>query len=249
VPRHGLALRLAALAVLAGVAAGISALAASTAPARGSLPPATPVARRECVERVRTPTIDEQVANRVAPSVTVHLASPPRTTPGLGSERYVFPLLGPYPAFYSTFGVPRADTGWHHGDDLFARRGAPVLAVADGVVFSVGWNRIGGRRLWLVDRAGNLFYYAHLARYSRLAVDGRRVRAGEVLGYVGTSGDARNTPPHLFFEINPASMRRLGYDGAVDPTPYLRRWRELRSPTRPARPVVRVLRVPCASAS
>jgi hypothetical protein len=84
-------------------------------------------------------------------------------------------------------------------------------------------------------RLRNLFYYAHLQRYSPFAVDGRRVRAGQALGYVGTSGDAVNTPPHLFFEINPASLRDLGYDGAVDPTRYLRSWRQLQAPI-PATP-------------
>lgn len=230
---RGLAFRLAVLGVFAGGAAAGSAVAASKPPARVVLPPLARVSRRVCV-RVN-PLVDARIAGRIAPSTTVHLDAPPRTTAKLARNGYVFPLLGPYPPFTDTFDVPRADTGWHHGDDLFAPRGAPVLAVADGVVFSVGWNRIGGWRLWLVDRTGDLFYYAHLARYSRLAVDGRRVKAGEVLGFVGTSGDARNTPPHLFFEINPASLRRLGYDGTIDPTPYLRTWRELRSPTRAPR--------------
>ena len=49
-------------------------------------------------------------------------------------------------------------------------------------MFSVGWNDIGGWRLWLRDRAGNEFYYAHLSAYSPLAVNGRQVKAGDVLG-------------------------------------------------------------------
>jgi len=50
------------------------------------------------------------------------------------------------------------------------------------------------------------------------------VRAGEVIAFVGNSGDAETTPPHLHFEIHPASLLGLGYDGAVDPTAYLRSW-------------------------
>lgn len=230
---RGLIFRLAVLGALACAAAAGSAVAASRNPTHVTLPPVARVAHRTCV-RI-DPEIDARIAKRIAPSTTVHLDAPPRATAKLARRGYVFPLLGPYPPFTDTFDVPRADTGWHHGDDLFAPRGAPVLAVTDGVVFSVGWNRIGGWRLWLVDRFGNLFYYAHLERYSRLAVDGRRVQAGEVLGFVGTSGDARNTPPHLFFELNPASLRHLGYDGTVDPTPYLRTWSELRSPRRAPR--------------
>jgi murein DD-endopeptidase MepM/ murein hydrolase activator NlpD len=152
-------------------------------------------------------------------------------TPPLAAGHDVFPLVGPYPPFSDTFGAARADVPWHHGDDLFAPRGAAVLAVTDGTLFAVGWNRIGGHRLWLIDRGGDEFYYAHLERYSRNAVDGAQVRAGELLGYVGTSGDAVGTPPHLFFEINPARLHRYGYDGAADPTGYLRRWTQLRAPS------------------
>ena len=115
-------------------------------------------------------------------------------------------------------------TGWHHGQDIFAALGAPVLAVADGTVFSVGWNRVGGNRLWLRDRAGNEFYYAHLAAFSPLAVDGGRVQAGDVVGFVGNTGDAETTPYHLHFEIHPSSLLFLGYDGVVNPYPYLRAW-------------------------
>jgi hypothetical protein len=116
---------------------------------------------------------------------------------------------------------------WHHGDDIFAPAGAPVLAVAAGTVFSVGWNDLGGKRLWLRDRQGNEFYYAHLSAFSALAIEGARVSAGEVLGYVGTTGDAEGTPAHLHFEIHPVSMLSIGYDGAVNPTGYLESWRRL----------------------
>lgn len=237
----GFALRIVGLALVAGAAAtgSIAAARRPTQPTAVKREPAASRARARadrCAatkRREMAVLFDPKVARRIAPSTTVHLARPLQVTPPLGPAAYVFPLPGPYPPFADTFGVPRADVPWHHGDDLFAARGTPVLAVANGVVFSVGWNRIGGWRLWLVDRSGNEFYYAHLERYSRLAVDGRRVDAGQVIGYVGTSGDAVHTPPHLFFEINPATLRHLGYDGTVDPTGYLRRWRELAKP-RPA---------------
>jgi len=141
---------------------------------------------------------------------------------------YVFPVFGPV-SFTDTFGAFRADTGWHHGDDIFAPLGAPVLAAAKGVVFSVGWNTLGGNRLWLSDRQGNQFYYAHLSAYSPLAVNGARVNAGDVLGFVGNTGDAINTPYHLHFEIHPVSLLGKGYDGVIDPTSYLESWERLRN--------------------
>jgi len=144
----------------------------------------------------------------------------------LTSGGYVFPVYGPA-TFGDTFGAPRSDVkgGWHHGEDIFAPIGTPLLAVADGVIESVGWNTIGGWRLWLRDDQGNGFYYAHLSAYSPLAVEGGRVHAGDVIGFVGKTGDAEFSPPHLHFEIHPVSLMALGYDGVVAPYPFLVAWK------------------------
>jgi murein DD-endopeptidase MepM/ murein hydrolase activator NlpD len=152
----------------------------------------------------------------------------PTIEPKLTREGYVFPVYGTA-SFGPSFRAPRAHVsgGWHHGVDIFAPFGAPVLAVADGTLFQVGWNDIGGNRLWLRDRDGNEFYYAHLSAYSPLAVDGARVRAGDVIAFVGTTGDAEGTPPHLHFEIHPVGLLSLGYDGVIDPYPYLLAWQRL----------------------
>ena len=148
--------------------------------------------------------------------------------PRLTESGYVFPVYG-QASFANTFAAPRGGSvGWHHGEDIFAPLGAPVLAVANGTVYSVGWNDIGGLRLWLQDTVGNEFYYAHLSAFSPLAVNGAQVRAGDVLGFVGNTGDAGGTPYHLHFEIHPVSLLYLGYDGgAVPPYPYLMAWRRL----------------------
>ncbi|MCY7303034.1 MAG: peptidoglycan DD-metalloendopeptidase family protein [Thermoleophilia bacterium] len=159
-----------------------------------------------------------------APPELVRVA--PEVTAQLSSGGYVFPVYGPA-SFGDTFGAPRSDVpgGWHHGEDIFSPLGTPLLAVADGTVFSVGWNDIGGWRLWLRDRVGNEFYYAHLSAYSPLAVNGKQVRAGDVLGFMGKTGDAEFTPVHVHFEIHPVSLLSLGYDGAVAPYPFLNAWR------------------------
>jgi murein DD-endopeptidase MepM/ murein hydrolase activator NlpD len=146
--------------------------------------------------------------------------------PKLTAGGYVFPVYGPA-SYANTFGAPRANTGWHHGEDIFAPLGAPILAVANGIVYSVGWNDVGGLRLWLQDEAGNEFYYAHLSAFSPLAVNGAQVRAGDVLGFMGNTGDAEATPYHLHFEIHPASMLYRGYDGVVAPYSYLNAWKRL----------------------
>jgi murein DD-endopeptidase MepM/ murein hydrolase activator NlpD len=162
------------------------------------------------------------------PGTGIPIRQPPKVTPKLTAGGYVFPVYGPS-SFTDTFGGPRSDVsgGWHHGDDIFAPLGAPVLAVAYGTVFSVGWNKIGGNRLWVRDGQGNLFYYAHLSAFTPLAINGNKVNAGDVLGFVGNTGDAQGTPTHLHFEIHPVGLIGLGYDGAVDPTTYLLAWKHL----------------------
>ena len=141
--------------------------------------------------------------------------------PKITRKGHVFPVYGQ--AFFGpSFGSPRADTGWHHGVDIFAPMGTPLLAVAEGTLSQVGWNNLGGNRLWLRDKDGNKFYYAHLSAFSPLAVNGLHVKAGAVLGFVGDSGDARGTPPHLHFETHPAALLQFGYDkSAVDPYAWL----------------------------
>jgi murein DD-endopeptidase MepM/ murein hydrolase activator NlpD len=147
----------------------------------------------------------------------------------LSPAGYVFPVYGPA-SFTDTFRAARAG-GWHHGEDIFAPLGAPILAVADGTVFSVGWNTVGGYRLWLRDRQGNQFYYAHLSAYSPLAVNGNEVKAGDVIAFNGNTGDAQTTPYHLHFEIHPVGLLPLGYDGVVNAFPYLSAWRRLQDVT------------------
>lgn len=145
----------------------------------------------------------------------------------LSPKGYVFPVYGEA-SFGDTWGAPRATTGRHQGADIFAPLGAPILAAADGTLFSVGWNRIGGWRLWLRDRQGNQFYYAHLAGYSSIARNNAEVKAGQVIGFNGNSGDAQGTPFHVHFEIHPVGLLPLGYEGgAVSPFDYLSAWRRV----------------------
>lgn len=151
----------------------------------------------------------------------------PGVVPLFTGEGFVFPVYGPA-GFTNDYGAARASTGWHHGNDIFAPLGAPVLAVTSGELFLVGWNAVGGHRLWLRDDGGNEFYFAHLSAYTPLAQNGARVEAGDVLGFVGASGDAVGTPPHLHFEIHPHELLDLGYDGVVNPFEFLSAWQRAR---------------------
>lgn len=147
----------------------------------------------------------------------------PRQDPGAAfgvpsTQGYAFPVLGDGVSFSDDYGAPRAGTGWHQGIDLFGPTGTPIVAVADGVLSKVGVNTLGGNRLWLTDDAGTEYYYAHLSAYAPGTADGARVRAGQVIAFLGNTGQAITTPPHLHFEIHP------GGGDSVNPYPYLVAW-------------------------
>jgi murein DD-endopeptidase MepM/ murein hydrolase activator NlpD len=232
-----------------------AALAVHLLRAHGGLPAGTTVVAGFAVTRSRHAAPHRQAARRTRPRhrgpgrrerrarllARLNRAHQPlKLTPALGLPHYVFPIAGP--ASYSdSYGAARSDVSWHHGDDIFAPLGTPVVAVADGTLNRVGWERLGGWRLWVRDSLGNEFYYAHLSGYTRTAIRRERVKAGQVLGFVGDTGDAYGTPFHLHFEIHPRSLLPLRYDGAVDPTTYLEHWRRLRNergsaPLHPALP-------------
>ncbi|HEX7242984.1 MAG TPA: M23 family metallopeptidase [Longimicrobiaceae bacterium] len=115
----------------------------------------------------------------------------------------------------SAFGAPRdGGSREHHGIDIFAPRGTPVVAAAGGTVRSVETTGIGGKVVWLWDGEQRLsIYYAHLD--SQAVEAGARLRAGDTLGTVGNTGNALGTPPHLHFGIY-----RPGR-GPVDPYPFV----------------------------
>ncbi|MEP7344360.1 MAG: M23 family metallopeptidase [Gemmatimonadaceae bacterium] len=119
-------------------------------------------------------------------------------------------------AVQSFFGAARdAGRREHHGIDIFAPRGTPALAATDGLVRSTSPNNLGGNVVWLSDvRRGQTMYYAHLD--SQVVSPGQSVRVGDTLGFVGNTGNARTTKPHLHFAIY-----RRSY-GPVDPYPFIR---------------------------
>jgi peptidoglycan LD-endopeptidase LytH len=128
----------------------------------------------------------------------------------------LFPVEGGTRAAVQSFFRDERDAGRreHHGIDIFAPRHTPVLAAAGGVVTSVGTNNLGGNVVWLWDaRRGHTHYYAHLERQA--VATGQAVQPGDVVGYVGNSGNARTTAPHLHFGIYARG------EGPIDPLPFV----------------------------
>jgi murein DD-endopeptidase MepM/ murein hydrolase activator NlpD len=131
---------------------------------------------------------------------------------------FVFPVQGGV-EFIDSWGYPRmtgtASAHWHQGTDIFSPKGTPVVASESGVLDRIGTASLGGNKLWVKGDSGNDYYYAHLVSFAAGMRDGLRVNAGDVVGYVGDTGNARGTPPHLHFEIHP------GGGAAVNPYPIL----------------------------
>ena len=105
---------------------------------------------------------------------------------------------------------------WHQGTDIFAPTGTPLIASENGTVARIGTGTLGGNKLWVVGESGTEYYYAHLSAFAAGLSDGMRVTAGQLVGYVGDTGNARGTSPHLHFEIHP------GGGDAVNPYPVLK---------------------------
>jgi murein DD-endopeptidase MepM/ murein hydrolase activator NlpD len=105
-----------------------------------------------------------------------------------------------------------------------APRGTPVYAVEDGRVAKLFTSVPGGKTIYQYDPSGRIaYYYAHLDRYAKGLADGKDVKRGEVIGYVGNTGNATPTAPHLHFAIFRLGPKREWWKGEpVDPYPYLR---------------------------
>lgn len=105
---------------------------------------------------------------------------------------------------------------FHKGIDIFAAKGTEVVAVADGIVSYIGDQKLGGHCVWLTTENGASFYYAHLDRWAPGLYEGMEVQAGDLLGFVGNTGNAKYTPSHLHFGVNEN-------DDMVNPFPLLTR--------------------------
>ena len=114
---------------------------------------------------------------------------PQLLVPALTAGPYVFPVYGPTSSS-DQYGTARQDSSWQHGIDVFGGLGQPLVAVSTGTLYAVGWNHAAGNRLWLRDRQGNTFLYSHLSAFSTLASNGAHVRAGQVIGFMGDTGNA-----------------------------------------------------------
>lgn len=163
----------------------------------------------------------------------IHVPDEPEATapvgqpqPELQQRSLLIPVQGVEPAaLRNTFGAGRGGgTRVHHALDIMAPRGTPVLAVEDGRIARLHTGGAGGISVYQLDAAGRYgYYYAHLDRYADGLTQGRAVTRGDVLGYVGTTGNAPPGAPHLHFAIYEVADPRRPWRGRpIDPYPLWR---------------------------
>lgn len=115
-----------------------------------------------------------------------------------------------------TWQAPRSGHRRHEGQDLFAPRGTPVYSATDGIVIRITDHTLGGNSVFVLGRGGRTYFYTHLDHYAAGLAVGNTVDTNTVIGYVGNTGNARTTPPHLHFGVYTEG-------GAIDPMPLLER--------------------------
>lgn len=152
--------------------------------------------------------------------LTVPVTQP--LSPGGNGIIGVFPVGGDY-SFTNDFGAPRHQ-GRHEGIDIIARKGTPIYAVADGVVDRLTRTErgLGGLYVWQRAADGTEYYYAHLHNVAPGLKDGSRLSAGQIIGTVGNTGDARYGVDHLHFEWRPKGVSQNPYRYLVAADPKTR---------------------------
>ncbi|MBA4072861.1 MAG: metalloendopeptidase [Gemmatimonas sp.] len=113
----------------------------------------------------------------------------------------------------------------HQALDILAKRGTPVLSVDSGTVLRLSRSTLGGITIYTTDPARRfVFYYAHLDRYAEGLREGKAIAQGEVIGYVGSTGNAPKNTPHLHFQVMRFVDERTWWNGPpLDPRPFLAR--------------------------
>jgi peptidoglycan LD-endopeptidase LytH len=114
----------------------------------------------------------------------------------------------------NTWHAPRSPHRLHEGEDIFARRGTPVYSATCGIVTRIGEKGLGGNAVSILGAGGRVYYYAHLDRFAPGLRAGNEVTPDTLIGFVGNTGNARTTPPHLHFGVYTTA-------GAIDPLPLL----------------------------
>lgn len=129
-------------------------------------------------------------------------------------QKIVMPLQVSKKQIINTWHAPRSAIRMHQGQDIFAPRGTQTYSATRGYIYNIGQNGLGGETVSVIGAGGRVYYYAHFDTYASGIAEGDYVTPQTVLGYVGTSGNAQGTPPHLHFGVYTPT-------GPINPLPLL----------------------------
>ncbi|QNH15805.1 M23 family peptidase [Xanthomonas sp. SS] len=195
--------------------------AAATPAMSPAAAPATAPAQREALTLVPAP-----VATDAAPAAQpAAAAEAPAAAPANASDDLLIPVQGVRrDQLQDTFTDARSQGRRHDAIDILAPAGTPVLAVADGSVEKLFDSERGGLTVYQFEPSGRYaYYYAHLQRYADGLAEKQTIRRGQVLGYVGSTGNADPGAPHLHFEIHRLGPEKQWWKGeSLNPYPLLR---------------------------
>lgn len=187
--------------------------------------PAPPASvNREAVHGPASSTLQLAAAAPPLPAtpVTAPVIAPATTAPGSG---LLLPVQGIAPSqLQDTFTDARSEGRVHDAIDIMAAEGTPVLAVADGHVEKLFDSDKGGLTMYQFDPDGvHCYYYAHLQRYADGLAEKKQIKRGDVIGYVGSTGNANPSAPHLHFEVHLLGPEKQWWKGeSINPYPLLK---------------------------
>ena len=194
-------------------------------PAPPSDPPAGAAPAANGDRLVQTDLSDADLPIRPAPQSTTATSSTPALTSG-GSMpgKLLVPVEGiAYSQLSDTFDQPRGQERHHEALDIMAPTGTPVRAAGDGKVVKLFNSKPGGITLYQFDpQEQHAYYYAHLDKYADGIKEGMQLKRGDLLGYVGATGNADPSAPHLHFAVVALTPEKQWWKGTpVNPYPLL----------------------------
>lgn len=166
------------------------------------------------------------IERREAPverELAVEPGPPPAQRDPLAARRLLIPVKGLKREDLRDNFAEKRGLRRHHALDIMARRGTPVVAVDDGRVVRVRRHLLGGLTVYQYDPGERYaYYYAHLDRYAKGLAEGQELKRGDLIGYVGSTGNAPASAPHLHFAITEMDQKKRWFRGKpINPYPYL----------------------------
>jgi murein DD-endopeptidase MepM/ murein hydrolase activator NlpD len=180
-------------------------------------------------EIIKAPPVTTRTVKIESKTEPVITANPPEPkigpSPPASVEKLMIPVSGVGPAqLRDTYSDARSEGRIHNAIDIMAARGTPVLAASDGVIRKFFYSERGGNTIYQFNPDGTMvFYYAHLESYANGLTEGKQVKRGEVIAYVGDTGNAGAGNYHLHFALwTITDPKRFHHGENINPYPLLR---------------------------